>query len=198
MDTKPDSTTREGRSEIERRPWWDSPSEPRDRDYGDELPPAIAKIRHVKKRAYLSAFAQTGNIRRSCEAAGIDRSTYYTWLEHDPDFGPAVEFAKQFAIERLEDEARRRAYYGTRKIRRSYSRDGDLVAEHIEYEYSDTLMIFLLKGLAPEKYAERRSIDLRMDSQVRERAEQIAREYGLDPDEVIERAEQWLAESGQE
>jgi hypothetical protein len=52
--------------------------------------------------------------------------------------------------DQLEQEARRRAHDGVRKpVYQGGKRVGYI------QEYSDTLLIFLLKGLRPEKYRER-------------------------------------------
>jgi hypothetical protein len=88
--------------------------------------------RHPKKKAFLAAFAQQGNVKGACEAAGIARCTHYAWLESDPDYKRAFNDAKEDAADALEAEARRRAFAG-----------------------SDLLLIFLLKGLRPEKYRDR-------------------------------------------
>ena len=51
-------------------------------------------IRHPRKRAFLAAFRNTGNVRKSTEAAGVDRSLFYKWCEHDEVFALAAEQAK--------------------------------------------------------------------------------------------------------
>lgn len=89
-------------------------------------------IAHPKKRAFLATYAQVGNIRHACLAVGIARRTHYDWLETDPAYKAAFEQAGEDAADALEAEARRRAFEG-----------------------SDTLLIFLLKGLRPERYRER-------------------------------------------
>lgn len=53
------------------------------------------KISHPKKRAFLAVYRQTGNIRASTEAAGVDRRTYYDWCEHDEQFAIAARIAKE-------------------------------------------------------------------------------------------------------
>jgi len=58
--------------------------------------------------------------------------------------------ALEIAADLLEDEAVRRAKEGTQK---PVFQGGQLVG-HVQ-EYSDTLMIFLLKGAKPKKYVER-------------------------------------------
>ena len=91
----------------------------------------------AKKRAkLLEVFADTGNISRACEAAGVGRATHYEWVDKVPDYAKAVEAAHEIAGDSLEAEARRRAMAG-----------------------SDVLLIFLLKGNKPGKFADRKNID---------------------------------------
>jgi hypothetical protein len=55
----------------------------------------LNRIRHPAKRAFLAAYRQTGNIRRSTEAARVDRTTYYVWCERDAEFAAAARIAKE-------------------------------------------------------------------------------------------------------
>lgn len=119
--------------------------------------PRSDRIGHPKKRAFLAAFAETGNISLSCQAAGVRRSTYYEWTEHDGAFGVALAAAREAAIDKLEEEARRRAVEGVTRETGVYH-NGKLIATEVEIKYSDTLLIFLLKGLRPEKYRERMDV----------------------------------------
>lgn len=59
------------------------------------LPSGARKISHPLKRAFLAAYRQSGNIRASTEAAGVDRRTYYDWCEHDLIFAAAAGQAKE-------------------------------------------------------------------------------------------------------
>lgn len=108
------------------------------------------KIPHGKKRAFLASYGELGNITLAAEAAKIYRTTHYDWLESDPDYRQRYEDAREAAADRLEAEARRRAVEGVRKPAGWFRGEpGGYVQE-----YSDTLLIFLLKGLRPEKYVE--------------------------------------------
>jgi hypothetical protein len=92
-------------------------------------------ISHPKKRAFLAAFAESGNISRAAAAAEIDRRTHTNWLKDDKDYAAAFLEAREHAADTLEELARLRAAAG-----------------------SDLLMIFLLKGLRPDIYRERHEI----------------------------------------
>lgn len=112
--------------------------------------PLFGEIRHPKKRLFLEAFVKTGHITMACRAVGIDRSTEWVWRKRDPQFAALREIAGQLAVESLEDEARRRAVDGT--LEPVYA--GGRVCGWVP-RYSDTLLMFLLKGLYPEKYRDR-------------------------------------------
>lgn len=107
------------------------------------------------KAKFLEHFAVYGNITQGAQHAGIDRTTVYRWQEHDDDFAAAFREAEIQATETLEAEARRRAVEGVVSETPIYSRKGELLNTIIETKYSDTLLIFLLKARAPEKYRER-------------------------------------------
>lgn len=108
------------------------------------------EIQHAKKRAFLAAYAECGTITQAAEIANIDRCTHYEWIKTDPIYAKAFEVAHQKSIERLEQEARRRAVEG---VEEPVYQGGKKVG--VVRKYSDTLLIFLLKGAAPDKYRER-------------------------------------------
>lgn len=134
------------------------------------------------KRAFLEAFAEHGNITTAAKSAGISRRVVYKWQEHDADFLVAFHEAEAIATEVLEAEARRRAVEGVTQETPIYQR-GEHVGTIVKTEYSDTLLIFLLKARAPEKYRETIRVDIRQE------AEKLAAKYGLTVTELVERAE---------
>ena len=103
-----------------------------------------------KKRAFLAAYAQCGNVTQAAKVAGISRETHYEWLDKDPGYAAAFKQADEQATDALELEARRRALEGWDE---PVYQKGQLVGT--VRKYSDTLLIFLLKGARPEKYRER-------------------------------------------
>jgi hypothetical protein len=103
-----------------------------------------------KKRAFLAAYAEIGNITRAAELANISRQSHYEWLRDDPNYPALFRSADEQASERLEQEARRRAVEGVEK---PVFHKGEVCGTI--REYSDTLLIFLLKGAKPEKYHDR-------------------------------------------
>lgn len=113
---------------------------------------------HPVLSAFLEAYAVTGIVtiaaRQAAEALGKDyrriRNMHYEYLKKDEDYRQAFEIAHLEAIDHLEAEARRRAVEGTE--RPIYYKGRKVGAFR---EYSDQLLMFLLKGAAPEKYADR-------------------------------------------
>jgi hypothetical protein len=116
---------------------------------------AAANATERHKKAMLAALAITGNVTRAADAAKVGRTTHYEWLEADPGYAKAVGAAMDEAADRLEDEARRRAAEGL--VRYKFHQGSPVLhpvtgEPYYELEYSDTLLIFLLKGARPHKY----------------------------------------------
>jgi hypothetical protein len=81
---------------------------------------------------FLEEYATTGHLSNSAAKAGVHRDTVYKARENNPEFAQAFQRARQVAAHELEGEGIRRAK-----------------------AHSDTLLIFLLKGLMPETYGEK-------------------------------------------
>ena len=103
-----------------------------------------------KKRAFLAAYRQTGNVTRASEFAKCHRASHDRWLEDHHEYAAAFNDAKDEAVDRLESEARRRAVDG---VEEKIYHKGEVVGTKLNY--SDTLLIFLLKGALPHKYRDR-------------------------------------------
>jgi hypothetical protein len=113
-------------------------------------------IRTFKKRAkFLEALRSTCNVSKSRELSRIGKSALYDWRKDDADFRREWDEALDVGADVLEDEAKRRAVQG---VREPVFQGGKLVGEI--QKYSDTLLIFLLKGAKPEKYNDRAQLAL--------------------------------------
>src|SRR5580765_2108826 len=104
---------------------------------------------HLKK-AFLEAFRKNGNVSESASSIGIDRKLHYRWLDKDQKYFKAFTDAEAEAVDVLEKEARRRGQEGVEEPVFYLGKEVGKVRK-----YSDTLLIFLLKGARPEKYRER-------------------------------------------
>jgi hypothetical protein len=115
-----------------------------------------SRVQGKKAAEFLAVLRETGgNVSRACLAISLTRTRAYEWRDADPNFARAWDEAVELGTDELEEEARRRAYFG--------------VDEPVFYQgeacgtirkYSDTLLIFLLKGRRPERFRERVTIDV--------------------------------------
>lgn len=116
--------------------------------------------RTTKKNAwrdpFLGTLAATGNVSSAIIAASVSRAFVYEERKRDEAFAAAWDGALDEAADVMEREAWRRAVEGVEKPVFG-SLGGRLGSGKIGsvQEYSDTLLIFLLKGARPEKYRDR-------------------------------------------
>jgi hypothetical protein len=113
---------------------------------------------------FLDALADSGNVSHSAGRAGVSRTFAYRYYQAHPEFALLWEEAIKASNVVLEDEARRRAVDGVER-RRVY-RKGDTEIEEVETRYSDTLLIFLMKGNMPDKYRENINLNANVDARV--------------------------------
>lgn len=111
---------------------------------------APEKVAPTWEKAFLSALAEVGVVRYACKAAGVDSGLVYAKRKADETFAASWAEALENASDSLEEEAVRRAKDGIVEI--VVGKNGEI---HENRKYSDTLLIFLLKGARPEKYRER-------------------------------------------
>ena len=104
----------------------------------------------IIQAAFLAAFSGCGMVKRAAEIAKIGRDDHYRWMRDDKTYPPRFEEARSKAITFLEDIAVERATQGwLEPVFYQGSECGTV------RKFSDTLLIFTLKGNAPEKYRER-------------------------------------------
>jgi hypothetical protein len=135
---------------------------------------------------FLSALRDTGNVHLAEEAAGVSRSLAYKRRGQDAAFAEAWDEALEEAIDKLEAVAWRRASEGVKKTKGVWF-NGRRVGEEAVLEFSDTLLIFLLKAHRPQKYRENVQVSHSI-AFIEAEARQIAEQEGLDPEEVIAEA----------
>lgn len=152
------------------KPTQPTPKKTRARGKVQRKTSAAATRQHDWKPAFLAALAKRGNVSDACQAAGIHRSTAYEHQQTDELFAAAWLVALDAGADVLEAEAHRRAVSGL--VRKKFTKDGDPLIDpatgdqYIEREYSDTLLIFLLKGARPEKYRDRVDHDHHFDKPI--------------------------------
>lgn len=126
---------------------------------GPEHIPTPEKAAPVWEKGFLAALAETGVVRYACRAAGCDPKDVYARRKVNPEFAAAWAQALEDAADSLEEAAVTRARDGVVEV--VVGKNGEL---HENRKYSDTLLIFLLKGARPEKYRER--VDNRVSGQI--------------------------------
>ncbi|MGE3569449.1 MAG: terminase [Gammaproteobacteria bacterium] len=89
-------------------------------------------------------------ITAAARACGVDRSTIRRRCKADPAFAARLADANEAGAEALEQEAFRRAVEG---VERGLYYQGERYGS--EREFSDHLLVVLLKARMPEKYRER-------------------------------------------
>ena len=116
-----------------------------------------------KQKEFLTKLSDLVSVSATAKSIGIGRQTVYDWLNNDPKFKIKYEAVIEQASQKLEDEAVRRAFEGISKpVYQGGKKVGTIK------EYSDTLLIVLLKARLPEKYKDRteQKIDLGSDATV--------------------------------
>lgn len=101
----------------------------------------------TRKAKWLEAFDRLGTVFQACKETGVGRSTVYEWRQKDEGFAVAWADVEEATTERMEREAYRRSVEG---VQREIYHQGQVVGE--ERQFSDTLLIFMLKARRPEKY----------------------------------------------
>lgn len=129
---------------------------------------------------FLRAYGKNGNISQSARTAKVTRRSVQLRRKENSDFAEAMAEAQEEATDALETEARRRAVTGT--LRPVFYQGAEVGRVR---EYSDTLLIVLLKGNRPAKYRDvtqtNRNVDLAQftDAELLKLAEGIPLEHVL-------------------
>ena len=107
-------------------------------------------VRSVKRDGeFFDALATGVPVQAALNVSGYKRETVYNWRRDNESFRNQWENATSQAREAMEAEADRRGVEGT--LKPVFYR-GEQCGEI--REYSDTLLMFRLKALAPDKYRE--------------------------------------------
>lgn len=96
---------------------------------------------------FLECVRQGHSFRSAAEQAGIEADKPYIWQKSDEAFASALRVAEQVGTDLIEEEAYRRAVKGVEK---PIYRGGEVVGHMADY--SDAMLMFLLKARRPERY----------------------------------------------
>ena len=110
--------------------------------------PSGELLRPKRQKSFLEAYARCGVITEAADMANVHRQQHYDWLA-DPEYKAKFEEAQARAADSLESELFRRVREGVEET--VSEANGDT---RITRKFSDTLLIFALKGQKPEKYRE--------------------------------------------
>lgn len=103
---------------------------------------------------FLAALTVGCTVTAAANRAGVHRTTVYVWRGADKEFAAAWDDAYEQGSDHLEDEARRRAVDGvTKPLMYKGKKCGSI------QEYSDTLMITLLKARRPERFRDNAKVE---------------------------------------
>ncbi len=108
----------------------------------------------TRKAKWLEAFDREGTVFTACKESGVARSTVYNWRQQDEAFAIAWHDVEEATTERMEREAFRRSVEG---VKRDIYHQGQVVGQ--ERQFSDVLLIFMLKARRPERYRDNVKIE---------------------------------------
>lgn len=112
-----------------------------------------AKERKNWRPGFLAAFEAHGMVAKACEVAKVSRANVYEERQRNEKFAEAWDEIEERTTQEMEREAFRRAVEGFDKP----VYQGKELVGHIR-QYSDTLLIFMLKARRPEVYREHLSV----------------------------------------
>jgi|3_EtaG_2_1085321.scaffolds.fasta_scaffold02272_3 hypothetical protein len=107
-----------------------------------------------KDEKFFAALAETCVVTYACKLAGYARRSVYEWREADKKFRAKWDDAIEQGIDVLERAAYERAVQG---VEVPVFDKGEIVGTTTKY--SDTLLIFLMKGRRPERYRDNHTVE---------------------------------------
>jgi hypothetical protein len=107
--------------------------------------PYFKAIKNRRKRAFLAAYARSGNISEAAVLAKCDWRNHYWWLDKDEDYKQAFERAKEIAADLLEGQMFDAVMNGDDLTIAWNGRVTDTYKRK-----SDVLRMFMMKGLKPQ------------------------------------------------
>jgi hypothetical protein len=105
--------------------------------------------------AFLAAIRDGLHVREAAATANVDGTMPYHRRDEDEAFRAAWEQASKIGTKALEAEAGRRSYHGTTRAVYYMGEECGRIRE-----YSDTLLMFLLRARKPKKYRDRGKLEL--------------------------------------
>jgi hypothetical protein len=109
------------------------------------------KLTAARRQLFLKALSETGSVSTAVTVAGTSRTRVYELRKTEPAFARAWNEAEEIAVDRLEEEARRRAVEGVEEPLVSAGRlvRDDSGRPIMVGRYSDNLLMALIKAHQP-------------------------------------------------
>ncbi|WP_013626589.1 hypothetical protein [Rubinisphaera brasiliensis] len=112
------------------------------------------KITELQEK-FLDAFGDLATVTHAAAKVGCSRQQHYEALKLNPDYKIAFDEAQSVAADNMEFFARMLAMKGWME---PIYHNGELVGQ--KPKYSAALIIFIMKGLMPDKYADRQKTEI--------------------------------------
>jgi|APSaa5957512535_1039671.scaffolds.fasta_scaffold00673_20 hypothetical protein len=104
---------------------------------------------------FFGTLEETADVSASARSAGYPRRSVYEWRDKDPAFKAKWDSAWELGVDAMEEEARRRGMVGDDQ---PVYQGGKLVGK--TRKYSDTLLMFMLKGRRPDRFRDNSSLEV--------------------------------------
>src|SRR5262245_29920011 len=114
-----------------------------------------------KQRAFLSAYGRCARVGEAADTAKITRRSHYAWLEESDAYRQAFRQTQTMIGDLCEDAAVERAVRGVERLvlfaGKPVKVNGKLLYER---EFSDQLLVQLLRRFKPNEYRERTAVEV--------------------------------------
>lgn len=121
-----------------------------------ELQSTLDKMDDIKTKVLIELEKHKGIVTSACASMSLARSTFYSWLQNDPEFKAAVDEVQEVAIDFVESKLMEKIN-GVTMLGKAGSEDEDPT---YTLPPSDTAIIFYLKTKGKKRgYVERTEVD---------------------------------------
>lgn len=134
----------------------------------------VAKTTALQDK-FLDAYVAVGTVYGAGKSAGIPRERHYGWLKIDEEYARRFASAHEEAVDRAEQELRRRGVVGYEK---PIYQGGKLVG--MVREYSDACLIFYLKGRRRDVFGDKQELTGRDGMPLQMNTNIMIVQYGAD------------------
>ncbi len=160
--------------------------------------PGVALKKLDRQELFLTAYAKgLPTVATAAKTARMDRGTHFAWMKTDERYAERFNALRDERVDEFEVEAARRAVQGVSRLVLHNGAPVRLTkkGKPLEItEYSDALLMFILKAERPGKYKDRQAVDVHHSHDINEWAEicrrsrQLTREGDIIDAEVSARS----------